>query len=170
MRNHIYVCTAVIALSLVGCDMGSKNTKIQYMPDMADAPTVKAQENYLDPPDHAVKVNAVFYPATAEEAELKLENPHPSDPATLESGKALYEKVCVTCHGADGKGLHKLGKTFPNPPDISTAAYAARKDGFFFHRITFGAASMPGYGHSTSAAERWKIIRYLRTLQQQVQP
>lgn len=152
--------------ALSSCDMGSKTTKIQYMPDMADAPTVKAQEGYLDPPVHSIKKDAIIYPATVEEAEKVLQNPYAFDQeGILAQGKALYEKVCVTCHGADGKGEHLL-KGFPKPPDISTADYYKKKDGFYFYRITFGAANMPGYAHSTSASERWKITHYLRTLQQ----
>lgn len=34
-----------------------------------------------------------------------------SDPATVTEGRALFAKTCASCHGADAKGMPKLGKT-----------------------------------------------------------
>ena len=141
-------------------------TKLQYMPDMADAPTVKAQEDYLNPPDGAVAVNAILYPATAEESETVLRNPFRPNPQDLEAGKELFATFCVPCHGATGKGNGTvIEKGFPNPPDITGPDYAKREDGYFFHKITFGGAMMSGYGHAISPQERWQIVLYLKSLQ-----
>ncbi len=156
---------AASLFSLNACEINSSNTKIQYMPDMADAPTVKAQENYLEPPLHSVPTNGVLYPDTIEEAEKVLKNPYPPSEQIIADGKKLYETVCVACHGAKGNGENALGPKMPKATDITTADYKARTDGFYFYRITFGAANMPSYGHATSAHERWKIVHYLRTLQ-----
>lgn len=158
-------------LLFVACDpQGRNTTKLQYMPDMADAPTVKAQENYLDPPEHAVAVNAVLYPATMEIAESEFRSPYSANSrniaAALEEGKMLYGTFCTVCHGDDGKGKGTLGDAYPIvAPDISRADLAARKDGFFFMKISQGGAMMPSYGHAISVQERWKIIAHLRTLQ-----
>ena len=57
--------------------------KVQYVPDMADAPTMKPQENYLEPPEGAVSTNAILYPATVEEAEKNLKNPLPNEPQVV---------------------------------------------------------------------------------------
>ena len=35
-------------------------------------------------------------------------------------GKALYEKNCAKCHGADGKGETKMGKKY-NAKDYTSA-------------------------------------------------
>lgn len=143
-------------------------TKLQYMPDMADGPIVKAQREYLDPPVGSVAKNAVLYPKTPEEAETQLNNPFNSPgkiEAHKEKGKALFNIYCAVCHGQDAKGEGHLVDVFPRPPDLTAEVYKNRKDGFFFHRITFGSAIMQGYGHSISVSERWDIILHLRTLQ-----
>lgn len=137
-----------------------ETTKLQYMPDMADAPTVKAQEDYLDPPIGSVARGAYFYAATAEASTAKAEVS-----VNAEQGKHLYETFCFACHGTGGKGDGPVSEDFPQPPDLTLPLYRQRSDSFIFHRITFGTAIMPAYGHLTDPAERWQIIYYLRTLQ-----
>ena len=63
-----------LLVSVSSC-MDGETTKLQYMPDMADAPTVKSYREYLDPPEGSIAIDAVFYPESAEQAELILENP-----------------------------------------------------------------------------------------------
>lgn len=159
-------------LSLSACkEEGPNTTKLQYMPDMADAPTVKAQEGYIDPPEHSVTINAILYPADKQVAEQELRNPFGegvgTNPEFLKRGEKLFNTYCSVCHGFDGKGKGTLGDAYPIPvPDITTATYLARKDGFFFAQISLGGNMMPSYAHSTSPHERWWIVSYLRTLQQ----
>lgn len=148
----------LLVLSAIACT--NNTTKLQYMPDMADAPTVKPQEGYLDPPLGSVARGAVKYAATAETSTAL-----PSEPRNLEEGKRLYETFCLVCHGAQGKGNGTIIDDYPQPPDITQQVYHQRGDGFFFHRITFGTAIMPGYGHATWPRERWQIVYYVRTLQ-----
>ena len=59
--------------------------------------------------------------------------------ATAEDAKALYDKGCAKCHGADGKGETKMGQkmgakdyTDPKVQDAMTdeAAFKAIKEGF----------------------------------------
>ncbi|NBQ53831.1 MAG: cytochrome c [Proteobacteria bacterium] len=38
-------------------------------------------------------------------------------------------------------------------------------DGFYFHKMTFGGAIMPSYGHAISPQERWQIAHYIHELQ-----
>lgn len=77
--------------------------KVQYVPDMADAPTMKPQENYLEPPQGSVATNAILYPATVEEAEKSLKNPLPNEPQVVALGEKTYNTFCVPCHGTGYK-------------------------------------------------------------------
>ncbi len=160
MCYKFFLRLSLLLLLLLTACTDPAATKWQYMPDMADSPTVKAQEDFIDPPPHSVARGAVFYAKTAEESVQTA-----AVARDMAQGKQLYETFCQVCHGAQGKGDGTIDHGFPQPPDISQAVYRDRKDGFFFHRITFGTAIMPGYGHAINVAERWQIVYYLRELQ-----
>jgi mono/diheme cytochrome c family protein len=153
----------VVAGFATGCDRTIP--KIQYVPDMADAPVLKAQRNFIEPPEHAVATNAVLYPKTIEEAEATLKNPLPQDDRVLQLGERMFSTYCFPCHGAAAKGDGPITDVYPKPPDITSDVYQKHGDGFFFYRITFGGNIMPGYGHATLPHERWAIVHYLRKLQ-----
>ena len=162
------ICFAAFGIS--ACKDGPNDTKWQIAPDMADSPTVKAQENYLESPEGSVAINAILYPETIEESEKLLRNPlarlsGQAKEQRVEQGKKLYNMFCHQCHGKDGKGVGTITDVFVPAPDITGEMYKDRKDGFFFHKITFGGAIMPSLGHSISAVERWKIVLYIRQLQ-----
>ena len=169
MRSRHIIGLGLILLSLTSCKWGDPSkTKLQYMPDMADAPVVKAQREYLDPPVGSVANNAILYPKTPEEAETLLINPFTGrwdEDKHKEKGKQLFGIYCAVCHGQAANGQGNISDKFPPASDLTLDLYKNRKDGFFFHRITFGSAIMPSYGHSISPHERWQIILHLRDLQ-----
>lgn len=174
--KHLATQLALSALVLTGmsaCDShGPNTTKLQYMPDMVDAPTAKAQKSYIDPPDGSVTINAILYPDTYEQAEAELRNPFgegaQANAETQKSGQHLYDTFCAVCHGLDGKGKGLLGDAYPIPvPDITRPDMLSKKDGFFFLRISNGGQMMPAYAYAISPGERWQLISYLRSLQTQ---
>lgn len=159
-------CIGLSLILAVACSKDPNDTKLQYLPDMADTPIVKAQREYLDPPEGSVSSSAILYPATADASEKVLQNPFLQYPeGQAEKGKKFYNIYCVPCHGVSGKGDGLVTAKYPAPPDITTESYAKRGDGFFFHTITFGVRNMPSYGYSIAAHERWLIVMYLRELQ-----
>jgi hypothetical protein len=165
--DHSTALKALLFLAAIGstsCD--TSKTKIQYVPDMADAPTLKPQENYLERPEHAVPLYSMVYPKTKEEAATLLQDPlPPGDPKVLQLGEKMWNTYCIPCHGAAGKSDGSIVDVYVRPPDITDPAYHSVKDGSLFHTITFGQNIMPGYGHATQIHERWAIVRYIRKLQ-----
>jgi mono/diheme cytochrome c family protein len=159
---------ALLPLSLpMSCS--KRSTKIQYMPDMADSPAVKAHESYIDPPAGSVAKNAVYYPASPAGADAVHKNPLRKGPITeeiLKKGQWGYETYCAVCHGPQGKGNLSLSEKYPLvPPNITGAPYSGYTDGELYYRITFGWANMPGYGDKLTDEERWPLVLYVRKLQ-----
>ena len=92
-------------------------------------------------------------------------NPVPSDEASRAAGKTSYEKNCLSCHGAAGKGDGPAAKDLKkNPGDLSKPAMWDQSDGAIFWKLTEGRAPMPTFEKSTTETERWQIINYMRTL------
>ena len=78
----------------------------------------------------------------------------------------LYEKNCLTCHGAKGKGDGPAsGFIEPSPTDISTPELHSRMtDGEIFWKITEGRNPMPSFKKKLPENERWKLVHFVRNL------
>lgn len=80
------------------------------------------------------------------------------------AGKALYDKQCVACHGADGKGnpamIKALGEKGLN---LTSKEVKAMKDEQILKIIVEGAGKMPP-AKNLSAQEQKDIVSYTRTL------
>ncbi|HSB80067.1 MAG TPA: c-type cytochrome, partial [Candidatus Methylomirabilis sp.] len=92
------------------------------------------------------------------------------DPA---SGKAVFEKKCALCHGAEGKGDGPGAATLdPKPRDFTKGLYKIRTtasgqsptDADLFRVITEGmiGTSMPGW-KVLPEKDRWDLVAYLKT-------
>jgi mono/diheme cytochrome c family protein len=97
-------------------------------------------------------------------------------PALLpaQDGKAVYEKWCEGCHGADGKGVGPAaGTMLPRPRDFTTALYQIRStatgelptDSDLMHVIDEGmpGTAMPGWKTVLSQQERDQLVVYLKS-------
>jgi len=94
-----------------------------------------------------------------------LESPEP-DEKTLERGRGVFANFCVVCHGAGGAGDGTVTKLGVPPPTPLTGQGAKEKsDGRLFRIITAGEGNMPPYASQVSREDRWKVIRYIRSLQ-----
>ena len=108
-----------------------------------------------------------------------LVNPRPMSLASLNRGKAQYERYCVTCHGATGLGDGPVSMMGPiqgplaavlpigGPGNIATL----RSDGHLYTTIRYGRRRMPAYKRIPSQ-DRWDIVNYIRYMngQKGVQP
>lgn len=83
------------------------------------------------------------------------------------AGKELFETFCTPCHGLEGKADGIIPQRgFPAPPSLLDQHAVGLPDGRLFHILTQGQKNMPSYAFALSQEERWKVIRYVRVLQQ----
>jgi mono/diheme cytochrome c family protein len=96
-----------------------------------------------------------------------LKNPLPETEDIAEQGRILYANFCVPCHGGAGAGDGPVGMVYKGVPNFSGGRYAEMTEGHVFHVITHGQGRMWPYASQIAPIDRWKITRYVQTLQKQ---
>ncbi len=80
-------------------------------------------------------------------------------------GKAIYDKLCISCHGADGKGNPAMTKVFGEKElNIATKETAQKKDDELLKVIAEGKGKMPASGKGLSKEEQKQLLGYMRSL------
>ena len=83
--------------------------------------------------------------------------------ADAESGKALYEKSCAGCHGADGKGNEKMAKILGDKGlNIVGSETKKKSDEQLLKVIAEGAGKMPA--SKLTKEEQRQALGYVRSL------
>lgn len=156
-------------------DAGRWLTSIEYKDDHAEFfNSNKLNPNHMNmriPPKNTVKRNAQGWlpyripkDSLAYAAET-MKNPLDSTVAILASGKVLYEMYCDHCHGANGKGDGKVSDKYAGVANLTGDALKNISEGHIFHVITNGKGLMWAHGSQVSPEDRWKISKYVKTLQ-----
>ena len=101
------------------------------------------------------------------EAAAAIPNPLSDTPEILKEGKRLYELYCDHCHGAGGKGDGTVSQVVLGIPSYSSPAKRNLSEGHVFHVITHGKGLMGAHGSQIDPERRWKIVKYVKQLQQQ---
>ena len=85
--------------------------------------------------------------------------------ADAKTGKATYDKLCVSCHGADGKGnpamIKALGEKGLNIVGKDTQA---KSDAQLLKVIVEGAGKMPASGKNLTPQEQKEVLAHTRSL------
>ncbi len=105
----------------------------------------------------------------------RLKNPLDSTAEVIAAGKALYEMYCDHCHGAKGEGDGKVAQgvtvdgqqksAYAGVPSYKADALKNMSEGHIFHVITYGKNLMWPHGSQVVPEDRWKIAKYVKTLQ-----
>jgi mono/diheme cytochrome c family protein len=96
-----------------------------------------------------------------------LKSPFEKSDAIIADGKVLYERFCQHCHGETGQGDGSVGKVYKGVPSYSKGRVKLDTEGHIFHTITFGRNRMWSHASQISVEDRWKIVAYVQTLQNQ---
>jgi mono/diheme cytochrome c family protein len=104
--------------------------------------------------------------------------PNPYDSlSTAEMAEAgrLFNINCAICHGVEGKGNGPVQAKFGYVANLTEPKYwtpasdtskQGMKDGMMFYSITYGKNTMGSYASQLNRDDRWKVIKYIRTLQE----
>lgn len=85
--------------------------------------------------------------------------------AEAKAGKATYDKLCVSCHGADGKGNPAMIKAMGEKGlNIVGKDTQGKKDDQLLKVITEGAGKMPASGKNLSKQEQEDLLSYIRVM------
>jgi len=106
--------------------------------------------------------------AEAERAGRELQNPYQPTQDRFNRGKAVYDRVCATCHGREGdnNGSMIVARGAFAPTILVSPVVRDMPDGRIFHIATFGGPTkMKGYGDLLSREDRWSVVLYVRELQ-----
>jgi mono/diheme cytochrome c family protein len=105
----------------------------------------------------------------------QLKSPFEETPEVLAEGKALYALYCDHCHGPKGEGDGKVASgvtvdgvekgAYAGTPNYKSDALRNITEGHIFHVITYGRNLMWPHGSQISPEDRWKIAKYVKTLQ-----
>lgn len=176
---YSFLFLAFVILFLPSCDVDKDEPGYSYLPDMMHSQayeTYSPNPNFPDnttmraPVEGTLPRGMTPYPYEKGEEDLKLagqtfKNPIEASPAVVKEGKMLFERYCIYCHGAQGKGKGNLitsGKYNVPPRDLTSEKIRNRKDGEIFHVITAGFGVMGAHGPIIQQSDRWKIIHYIR--------
>jgi mono/diheme cytochrome c family protein len=103
------------------------------------------------------------------EAGKKMKNPVPATAESIAAGKALFQKNCRFCHGADAKGNGPMAPEGTHPSNLTDDKWdRGSTDGEIFLVIQNGAGpkfDMKGFKSKMSETDIWNVVNYLRSIQ-----
>ena len=186
-RQLVNVLLLFVLLVTVGLVVASRRnpalTNYEFLPEMAHSPRYNAfspnpnlaNGMTLQPPVPGAIPRGflpLHYQATPEDslrAGEELKNPFSYDDGrALDRGMFVFVNFCQTCHGPLGLGDGSVTQRgFPAPLSLIASHAIGMKDGQLFHIVTYGQKNMPSYATQVSRNDRWKAIRYVRSLQKQ---
>jgi mono/diheme cytochrome c family protein len=92
-------------------------------------------------------------------------NPVAANETSIALGKKIYERQCLACHGAKGKGDGPVAAHLEKRPgNLSNPRLWEQSDGALFWKVNEGHTPMPTFKRIMSDEERWPVINYIRTI------
>ena len=148
--------------------------------DMANQVSIKPQESVgassmKSFPARSVPVAGTTTFIKDQQAANNMTNPMPTDEKSVAKGGHLFAIYCTPCHGQSGTGDGLVGEkllmkpwNLTNSNDMHRWDVKEYGDGYIFGYMSLGGAVMPSYANDLSAAERWDVVNYIRTVLQKI--
>jgi mono/diheme cytochrome c family protein len=172
----------ILTVILSGCNRNRSNPGWDYFPDMfystayetfSKNPIFENGMTMRMPvpgtvPRGFIPFNYTIDAASRIKAGDELVNPFSPDTELLVRGKEVFTTFCIGCHGIRGEGDGKLYTSglYPvKPRSLMSETALKLRDGEIYHSITLGFGSMGAHGSQIIPDDRWKLVLYLRKLQ-----
>jgi len=175
----------LLGIAALSCGRGRPFEKppIHLNPNMDSQPKYKAQSEsffFADarsmrtPPEHTVargqlRADDHYFTGRDAAGDFVAASPVPPARQSVDRGRERFGIYCVPCHGVRGAGRGEILRfKYPIPPtSLHDNQVAGMADGQLFHTITNGVRNMPSYKAQIPVADRWRIVAYIRQLQQE---
>lgn len=184
--RYFYLLIGILSAALMSCDRGRNNPGWDFFPDMFYSTAYETySENNVFSDSMTMRVPVAgtiprdFIPFeytneadSRKKAGDELINPFNPVKENLDRGKVAYTTFCVGCHGEKGYGDGRLFtmKLYPmKPRPVAGKLASPLRDGEIYHTITLGFGSMGAHGSQVRPDDRWKIVLYIRQLQEEAQ-
>lgn len=192
MKKVSIISVLVLIVAAVGCSDVKRNPGRVYMPDMGYSRAYETYASTSNLDSHGIKYTRMPVPGTVKRGDVfpfpiakdkagdstnyilskQVTNPLAKlEAKDMAEAVRLYMVNCGICHGAklDGNGpLYNGGNgPFAAAPKnlVGDAVVKAMPDGQLFYSITYGKGQMGPYGPQLSTKQRWMIIDYINSKQ-----
>lgn len=180
--KYVLIFLMILGSFLLNC---SKSTPpLEWFPNMYDSPARESQEaDYFAPDNSASRMppegtvpqgyTPYIHSDVIMSEELPgggLDNPIEPSKEVYERGEERYQIYCSPCHGVRGAGNGNVVGPYPRfvqpPPALVSDKIKGWTDGQIYHIITKGRGLMGSYAYQIEPEDRWKLILYIRKLQE----
>jgi len=94
----------------------------------------------------------------------KIKNPVEATAESRAAGRRIYQRLCIRCHGPEGKGDGEAA-VGAQPSDLTGTLQYGSTDGEMFSVIRHGTSKdMESYAERISETDTWNVINYIKSL------
>jgi mono/diheme cytochrome c family protein len=182
-KNFKSVILMALLVIQCACNRDRNNPGWDYFPDMFYSTAYETNSKNPNFEDGTMRVPVPgtvprdftpFQYSNDPESRIKageeLKNPVVASSENLTRGEVVYTTFCIVCHGIKGEGDGRLFTSglYPlKPLTLSRDNAVKLKDGEIYHTITLGIRSMGAHGSQIRPDDRWKLVLYIRKLQEE---
>lgn len=92
-----------------------------------------------------------------------IQNPLTYSEKNNASAKKIFENLCWSCHGLNGKGTGPAAAAFViKPADFSKNLVQQQSDGAIYWKISTGRGNMVSFREVLTSTQRWQLVSYIR--------
>jgi len=95
----------------------------------------------------------------------RMKDPLTANPKASAMGSKVFQSLCWTCHGLEGRGDGPNAAVLKvKPADLGSALVQEQSNGAIYWKITHGRGEMASYEQVLSREDRWALAHYIRSL------